>query len=1089
MRKIFVLFALIFPCLQFIKAQEVLLKQNLGHPGNVYNIIISPDGKHILTADDFGSAILWDKQSKKELRNFFTLNSKIVDFAPQLKSIFTLYNENSLNQFSIETGKKLAEIEVSKNKISGLCIDEKNNSVIVGTEKGEIIIINITTKNITNKVSAKYQAKYQMNYAFNPVLHQVVAYTRDDYDLRDKIEIIDYQSGNLLYSISEKQDLYYLVTYSPDGKYLMLASIEKNDYSEKSSCIKIYNAVNGSFMTKIQIFDKDEKFFKISSLAINSFKNTLAYITNDRLYVVDINTQKMLYNHYCRQPNIVAFDEKENTVLYANNHDIFAIDIENGKNSCHYVSSSPFFQKAEISNNKKIIAIGTRNYIKLIDIEKGKQLFTINKSFDDILGIKFSTDNEKIAVFYKAFEDLKYAGLRLSIFNIKTNTLEKELMFNYPEAALQFAIDDAFERIILSYNKASLFDDKVIGIIRCLSIANGKELYSIDNLNGLPYSLVFAENDSKFIAFFQKSTSEYNSLTGEYVKNNLPVIHYANNKSFNFNSYIMSVGGSDIDKGFIYLWDYKTGKFIQNKFQALNQAINAFDLSSDNSLVTASLGYTASFFGKELNVGVWEVQSGLMKGILANANICKNVFFSENANLIYNVSTTGEISVWDTKTLKNIITFTNIGKDNWVTFTPDGKFDGSKDGISSLYFVKKTEVLPLENLYEQYYTPNLFERLLAGEQFKQSEIKISDLKPAPIVKVTNPIDNQTISTEQLAVNVEVTDAGGGIDEILLYHNGKLVETTNRGFKKEEQINDVRTQNFSISLTNGINSIKATAFNNQRTEAIPHEITINYSGQGISKANLYILVIGINQYQNTKYNLNYAIADATAFEEELRKGSAEIFEKINTFFIKDSEATKARIVEELNKLKTLIRQEDMLVFYYSGHGAMSVDEKPVYYLIPTDVTQMFSTPMLQQKALSANELKQFSTEIKAQKQMYILDACQSGGVEEVLAARGAAEEKAIAQLARSTGTYWLAASNSEQFATEFKDLQHGLFTYCILQALGGKADGQNDKKITVQELSSFLNDQVPVISKQHKGSEQYPVTYGFGMDFPIVIVKE
>ena len=37
-----------------------------------------------------------------------------------------------------------------------------------------------------------------------------------------------------------------------------------------------------------------------------------------------------------------------------------------------------------------------------------------------------------------------------------------------------------------------------------------------------------------------------------------------------------------------------------------------------------------------------------------------------------------------------------------------------------------------------------------------------------------------------------------------------------------------------------------------------------------------------------------------------------------------------------------------------------------------------------------------------------------GFNEVAASRGAKEEKAIAQLARSTGTHWLTASGSEQF---------------------------------------------------------------------------
>ena len=110
--------------------------------------------------------------------------------------------------------------------------------------------------------------------------------------------------------------------------------------------------------------------------------------------------------------------------------------------------------------------------------------------------------------------------------------------------------------------------------------------------------------------------------------------------------------------------------------------------------------------------------------------------------------------------------------------------------------------------------------------------------------------------------------------------------------------------------------------------------------------------------------------------------------------------------------------------------------------------------------------------------------------DLLSTRGAAEEKAIAQLARSTGTYWLAASGTEQFAIEFKELGHGLFTHTILLGLRGQADGGNlDKKITVKELSAFLNDMVPELSEKYKGRAQYPHSYGYGQDFPIVIVKE
>lgn len=117
----------------------------------------------------------------------------------------------------------------------------------------------------------------------------------------------------------------------------------------------------------------------------------------------------------------------------------------------------------------------------------------------------------------------------------------------------------------------------------------------------------------------------------------------------------------------------------------------------------------------------------------------------------------------------------------------------------------------------------------------------------------------------------------------------------------------------------------------------------------------------------------------------------------------------------------------------------------------------------------------------------MDACQSAGVLTTLA-RGAAEEKAIAQLARSTGTHWLTASGSEQFATEFDELGHGVFTYVLLEALSGKADS-GDHRVTVNELKAYLESRVPEVSEKYRGNPQYPSSYGFGQDFPVSVPKQ
>jgi uncharacterized caspase-like protein len=226
------------------------------------------------------------------------------------------------------------------------------------------------------------------------------------------------------------------------------------------------------------------------------------------------------------------------------------------------------------------------------------------------------------------------------------------------------------------------------------------------------------------------------------------------------------------------------------------------------------------------------------------------------------------------------------------------------------------------------------------------------------------------------------------------------------------------------------------------------------------------------------------------KSRLSWAAIQFLRKREVVYLPDNQATKERIGAAFNSLKTKAKPNDVFIFYYAGHGVMSEEQKSEFYIVPHDVTQLYGdNDLLKTKGISAAELQEFSKNLQAQKQLFIFDACQSGGMVQHLAMRGAAEEKAIAQLARSTGTFWLAASNSEQFATEFAQLGHGLFTYTILQALKGDADGSSkDKKITVKEISAYLNDKVPELSEKYKGSAQYPNSYGYGQDFPVVIVK-
>ncbi len=444
--------------------------------------------------------------------------------------------------------------------------------------------------------------------------------------------------------------------------------------------------------------------------------------------------------------------------------------------------------------------------------------------------------------------------------------------------------------------------------------------------------------------------------------------------------------------------------------------------------------------------------------------------------------------------------------DDWVASAPDFRFDATEKAIDRMYIVSGATITPLESLFDKLYTPKLLAGLFTGgaaEVVEKPKVNFAELSPPPSVRlefaeqarnltVEDDLPPNTVDRDSVQIHANAQASRAALRELRIFQNGKIVSTA-------EVSGNTAKKSFELKLTPGENVFRAIAANAEGTESRPSEIVITYrpkaagvivgTAQQPSGLQLHLLIVGVNTYKNPKYNLNYAVADATAVKEKIEAQTKTIFTGVNVKFILNDQALKSSIASAFTELSTKASPRDVFVFYYAGHGVMTSDAKPEFFLVPHDVTQLYGADdALRQKGLSSAELQEFAKAMPAQKQLFILDACQSAGALTTVAMRGAAEEKAIAQLARSTGTHWLTASGSEQFATEFAQLGHGAFTYALLEGLTGRADS-GDGRITVNELKAFLESEVPEITQKHKGTPQFPSSYGFGQDFPIAVIAK
>lgn len=555
-------------------------------------------------------------------------------------------------------------------------------------------------------------------------------------------------------------------------------------------------------------------------------------------------------------------------------------------------------------------------------------------------------------------------------------------------------------------------------------------------------------------------------------------------------------------KSIVQVWDantYKMVKSLESEFFIATITANG-GIFTNNKLLALTASRSFNVYDTNSGSAIFTTKSDKWKfsGYPGMGVGSFNIFplDQENETFFLNASGNNINQIYDLKSNSIIAYFYSDSNDDYAVVSKDGRVDGTEDALAKVFWTTRLTLqrTTLESSMEKGFTPRLFNTVLNEESTSLASFDVDDAVakvPVLAIKSINAkpyTANTTVTTSQKnsSVIVEVTGNPEEVTEVRLYQNAKLMRSLPGS--------GAATYTFDISLSTSFgeeNFFYVNAGSKNGIDAEKAKFTILYKGASEEKPTLYLITIGINKYKNPKYNLNYAEADANGVESSIKKSSSGIFKAIVPYNIRNEKAIKSNILAALDDVKKKSLEQDMLVVYYAGHGVMAGESAAdkEFYIVPTDVTQLYGKEeMLKAKAIAASSLKEYAESINAQKQVFILDACQSSGALETVTERGAAEEKAIAQLARSTGTFWITSTGSDQFASEFEKLGHGIFTYALIEGINGKADTNNDKKLTVRELSTYIENKVPELSEQLKGTAQYPSGYSFGNDFPLVVYK-
>jgi len=1038
-----------------------------GHELAVVAVAASPDSNYVVTGSRDKSAKLWELSTGREVRSFLGHDYSVtsLDISSDGKYLLTGSNDETARLWEVETGKEVFLVNPVHEQIKHVAISPDMKFFVTAALRFNVHIYDFKSKKKIKEFEVSPESNRNgVDVAISPD-SKWIAFGEDN-------RIVN------VYRTSDWQKVYTFeygtgwcggcstfCNFSPDSQSLVMVS--------HNGSAKKYDLNTGKVVKQLA-----DALHDPSSIAISPDNKKIALVLKKEIIIWDNETGRELLRF---NPGV---EQEMNEGAFTNNSKQLLITCDNNSTLVWDFAKQKVVQsltgflnlrdKGGINYDPNFIwDMQIAKYIRF----KGNLLITNDgrtlikgkfgskvKQWDIATGknVMDFVGHDKAVLCYELSKDGKRLVTgggdgKIILWNVeKGDTIRTIKAHRDPILDIHFSSDE--KKVA-----ASSWDARLI----TWDLSTGKPVNFFDFENNAALNIQWGQSDLYVFTGQSKEIKMWELDTRTAVRDF--VGHSDVISSLRLNADKQQLLSASWD-GSIRLWNVGTG-LMERKLLGHRGAVHAAIFSPDGKNI-----YSA---GADRQIRVWDLAtSKIIRTFDGHKAEVTSLLFSPDNKMLISNSVDGATKFWDLSSGKEFFEHIHFGEKEWMVKNPEGYFNSTEDARQFIHFVDRMKTYHADQFFNEFYRPDLLPKIFqsrgsGGSQGINEKLKGS---PPPSIKVAVL---QSSDPAKVEVYLKVTDKGAGVKALKLFHNGKSISLTDPKLPQGTgQWSIVKTV---VNLIGGTNVFTASALNDDKVESDQSSAEI-FSEISDKSSVCHILAVGINQYKNPKMALNYAKPDAESFTSAVdTKG---LFKSVELHPLYDVDASRANILRTLDELANQIHQEDVFIFYYAGHGSMVEDQ---FFFIPSESSRLYDLSSLKKEAIEASVLQEKFKNIKALKQLIIMDACQSGGSVEMLANRGAAEEKAIAQLSRSAGIHVMASAGSEQFAAEFAELGHGIFTYLLIKGLQGEADGApKDGKVTIYELKSFLDDQVPELTRKLKGKPQYPYTFSRGQDFPVVL---